>query len=45
MLAGAIDHWKNRGWTPDTLPDGEGVGFAGGLGGKLYAEYQERLKV
>ena len=22
-LAGLIDHWKNRGWTPDKLPPAE----------------------
>ena len=45
LLAGFIDHWKNRGWTADKLPDHEGQAFAGGWGGKLYTEYQERLKV
>ncbi|MCI4662965.1 MAG: UvrD-helicase domain-containing protein [Neomegalonema sp.] len=45
QLAGLIDHWKNRGWTPARLPDGEGAHFANGLGDVLYAEYQERLKV
>ncbi|MEM6670647.1 MAG: UvrD-helicase domain-containing protein [Pseudomonadota bacterium] len=45
LLAGMIDHWKNRGWSPDHLPDSEGAGFAGGMGAALYREYQERLKV
>src|SRR6202000_1224175 len=27
-LAGLIDHWKNRGWTPDRLPASEGGHFA-----------------
>ena len=45
LLAGMIDHWKNRGWTPANLPDSEGQGFAGGMGGPLYAEYQKRLQV
>ncbi|MEO1329425.1 MAG: UvrD-helicase domain-containing protein [Pseudomonadota bacterium] len=45
LLAGFIDHWKNRGWTPELLPEHEGDGFAGGQGGALYAAYQERLRV
>lgn len=41
-LAGLIDHWKNRGWTPDKLPPGED--FANGKGQTLYAAYQARLR-
>ncbi len=44
-LAWAIDGWKNRGLTPDKVPAGEAEGFANGKGSKLYAQYQERLKV
>ena len=44
-LAGMIDHWKNRGWTPDRLPPSEGHEFAGGKGPALYRMYQERLRV
>lgn len=44
-LAGMIDHWKNRGWTPDRLPPGEGKEFAAGKGPALYRLYQERLRV
>jgi len=40
-LAHMIDHWKNRGWTPDKLPPGED--FANGKGPALYAAYQARL--
>lgn len=40
-LASQIDHWKNRGWTPDKLPPGED--FANGKGQRLYAAYQNRL--
>jgi len=40
-LAHLIDHWKNRGWTPDKLPPGED--FANGKGQTLYAAYQARL--
>lgn len=45
MLAGLIDGWKNRGLTPSQVPSGEASVFANGKGGKLYASYQERLKV
>src|ERR1700741_2568471 len=44
-LAGLIDHWKNRGWTPDRLPASEGGHFAGNKGQALYALYQERLRI
>ena len=49
-LAGLIDHWKNRGWTPDRLPPAEAQAFApdakgGGKGQALYRLYQERLRV
>lgn len=40
-LNGLIDHWKNRGWTPDKLPPSED--FANGKGHALYAAYQARL--
>ena len=45
VLASLIDGWKNRGLTPEQVPAGEGAAFAGGKGRKLYAAYQERLKV
>jgi DNA helicase-2/ATP-dependent DNA helicase PcrA len=45
MLAGLIDGWKNRGLTPSQVPPGEAAVFGNGRGGKLYASYQERLKV
>jgi DNA helicase-2/ATP-dependent DNA helicase PcrA len=45
MLAGLIDGWKNRGLTPSQVPAGEAAMFGNGRGGKLYAQYQERLKV
>jgi len=44
-LAGLIDHWKNRGWTPDRLPPQEGAHFANNRGQALYRLYQERLRV
>ncbi|KQW79664.1 ATP-dependent helicase [Brevundimonas sp. Root1279] len=40
-LSGLIDHWKNRGWTPEKLPSTED--FANGKGQTLYAAYQARL--
>ena len=45
MLAGLIDGWKNRGLTPSQVPPGEAAMFGNGRGGKLYAAYQERLKI
>ena len=45
QLASLIDGWKNRGLVPEKVPAGEAHGFANGVGGKLYAEYQARLKV
>ncbi len=43
-LAGLIDQWKNRGWTPDKVPPAEGEGFANGKGVQLYGQYQARLR-
>jgi DNA helicase-2/ATP-dependent DNA helicase PcrA len=43
-LAHLVDHWKNRGWTPDKLPPSEND-FAVNRGQKLYAAYQDRLRV
>jgi DNA helicase-2/ATP-dependent DNA helicase PcrA len=44
-LAGLIDQWKNRGWTPAKLPPAEGAHFANNRGAGLYAMYQDRLRV
>jgi DNA helicase-2/ATP-dependent DNA helicase PcrA len=44
QLAGLIDRWKNRGWTPSQVDAGESEGFAAGRGAELYGQYQERLK-
>ncbi|HJU77594.1 MAG TPA: UvrD-helicase domain-containing protein, partial [Sphingomicrobium sp.] len=44
QLAGLIDRWKNRGWTPSQLDAGESEVFAAGRGAELYTQYQERLK-
>ena len=43
MLAGIIDNWKNRAWTPDNVPAAE-AGAYDHKGVDLYAAYQERLK-
>jgi ATP-dependent DNA helicase UvrD/PcrA len=44
VLAQLIDGWKNRGLSPDQVPNGEAASFAGNKGKKLYTAYQERLK-
>ena len=44
QLAALIDSWKNRGLTPEKIPQNEAYGFAGGKGRDLYAAYQRRLK-
>jgi len=44
QLAGLIDRWKNRGWTPSQVDAGESEAFAAGRGADLYARYQVRLK-
>ncbi|QUD90672.1 UvrD-helicase domain-containing protein [Phenylobacterium montanum] len=44
-FAGLVDHWKNRGWTPERLPPAEGAHFANNRGAALYKLYQERLRV
>jgi DNA helicase-2/ATP-dependent DNA helicase PcrA len=44
LLAGLIDRWKNRGWTPEQVDAGESEAYANGKGAELYARYQERLK-
>jgi ATP-dependent DNA helicase UvrD/PcrA len=44
LLAGLIDRWKNKGWTPDQVDAGEAEAYANGKGAKLYALYQARLR-
>ena len=44
QLAGLIDRWKNRGWTPRQVDAGESEAFAAGRGADLYLQYQERLR-
>ena len=43
QLAGVIDHWKNRAWTPEKVPAGEASAYDG-KGVALYRQYQERLR-
>ncbi|PVA06998.1 ATP-dependent helicase [Thalassorhabdomicrobium marinisediminis] len=43
MLAGIIDGWKNKAWTPAQVPVGEASAFDG-KGVALYSAYQQRLK-
>ncbi|RFU11828.1 DNA helicase II [Rhodobacteraceae bacterium W635] len=42
-LASIIDGWKNRAWTPDTVPAAEAGAF-NNRAVELYAAYQARLK-
>ena len=42
MLAGHIDSWKNRAWTPEMVPASES-GVYGGHGVEFYGLYQARL--
>ncbi len=43
QLAGIIDHWKNRAWTPENVPGAEAGAF-NGRGIELYTQYQTRLR-
>ncbi|WP_439563043.1 ATP-dependent helicase [Roseinatronobacter sp.] len=43
LLAGIIDQWKNRAWTPEQVPASEASAF-NNRGTELYAAYQDRLK-
>ena len=44
QIAYLIDSWKNRGLSPDAVPNGEAFGFAEGRGVEFYRQYQTRLK-
>ncbi|MCF1503427.1 UvrD-helicase domain-containing protein [Afifella sp. H1R] len=44
QLANLIDGWKNRGLSPDKIPDSDAYAFGNGRGRELYTAYQERLK-
>ena len=43
QLAGVIDRWKNRAWTPDKVPASEASAYDG-KGVALYRLYQTRLR-
>jgi DNA helicase-2/ATP-dependent DNA helicase PcrA len=43
QLAGIIDGWKNRAWTPEKVPVAEAGAF-NNRGTELYDAYQQRLK-
>jgi DNA helicase II / ATP-dependent DNA helicase PcrA len=43
MLAGIIDAWKNRAWTPEKVPSSEAAAY-NNRGTELYQQYQERLR-
>ena len=43
QLAGVIDGWKNRAWTPQSVPAAEAGAF-NHRGTELYEQYQDRLK-
>ncbi|WP_439272096.1 UvrD-helicase domain-containing protein [Pseudochrobactrum sp. HB0163] len=39
-----IDNWKNKGYGPSDISEGDARSFANGKGRELYQAYQERLK-
>ncbi len=45
LMNSLIDHWKNRGWTPDKVPAGESAQFGNNQGQRVYSLYQDRLRV
>ncbi len=45
LLAGLIDGWKNRALGPEKLGADDAGAYADGKGQKLYAAYQDRLKI
>ncbi len=44
QFAGMIDGWKNKGFGPSDIPEGDARSFGNGKGRQLYTAYQERLK-
>ncbi|MBX3576859.1 MAG: UvrD-helicase domain-containing protein [Rhizobiaceae bacterium] len=44
QFAQMIDGWKNKGFGPKDIPEGDARSFANGKGRELFAAYQERLK-
>jgi DNA helicase-2/ATP-dependent DNA helicase PcrA len=45
QILGAIERWKDRGLVPEKVPSDQAGEMAGGLLIRLYAQYQERLRV
>ena len=43
QLAGIIDHWKNRAWSPSKVPSAEASAF-NNRGTEIYDQYQIRLR-
>ncbi|WP_425338811.1 ATP-dependent helicase [Bartonella tamiae] len=43
-FAHMIDGWKNRGLSPEHIPEGDARSFGNGKGRELYHAYQDRLK-
>ena len=44
QFAQMVDGWKNKGFGPKDIPEGDARAFANGRGRELYAAYQERLR-
>ncbi|MFC3218860.1 ATP-dependent helicase [Tianweitania populi] len=44
QFAMMIDGWKNKGYGPKDIPEGDARSFANGKGRELYQAYQDRLK-
>ncbi len=45
QFAGMMDTWKNRGLGPEDVSPADSGSYANGRGARLYAAYQNRLKV
>lgn len=43
VVSGQIQRWKDRGLTPDKVPEAEAIALCDGRGLNLYQEYQDRL--
>ncbi|WP_193176537.1 ATP-dependent helicase [Oricola nitratireducens] len=43
-FAQMIDGWKNKGWGPKDIPEGDARAFANGKGRELFSAYQDRLR-
>lgn len=43
-FAHLLDSWKNKGWGPADIPEGDARAFANGKGRELFTAYQDRLR-